>query len=206
MHSRKLVIFGFGGHARSAGDVALTSGYQELIFVEPTARPGENFAGHRVVQSLDALDATWTEAFAASGDAILRYEQCKIIAKVGLSLVSLISPLASIGVGSRIFAGCFIGHHAHVGPLAEIHRGCIINTGAVVEHDSCVCEYSHISVNSTVAGRSKVGRFSMLGAGATIVDGLTVVDNVVIGAGATVVRSILEPGAYVGVPARRIGV
>lgn len=204
MSHKKLVIMGFGGHARSAGDIALACGYGEILFVEPTAFPGENFMGHRVVQSPDGLDGSWSEAFAASGDGKLRSEQCESIERRGLSLVSLISPLASIGIGSRISTGCFVGHHAHIGPMARIGAGCIINTGAVVEHEAVVGDFSHVSVNAVMAGRSRIGRLVMVGAGATVLDGVTVVDGVTIGGGGLVHRSIDASGVYVGVPVRPV--
>jgi sugar O-acyltransferase (sialic acid O-acetyltransferase NeuD family) len=206
MNPKKLAIMGFGGHARSIADVALACGYTELLFVDENAGPDENFLGHRVVSHFDARekDTSWYDAFAASGDNVRRSEQCGTIEQLGLTLVSLISPIASVGVGSLVAPGCFVGHHAHIGPMAKIGRACIINTGAIVEHESYVGDYSHVSVNATMAGRSKLGAFSMLGAGATIIDGLSVIDGVTIGAGAVVNCSIEIRGTYVGIPARRL--
>ena len=54
------------------------------------------------------------------------------------------------------------------------------------------------------AGRCHIGRLVMIGAGATVIDRIRICDNVVIGAGTTVVRDIIEPGTYVGTPARRL--
>lgn len=204
MTVKKLIIMGFGGHSRSVADLALSCGYTELLFVDKNAQPKEHFQTHRVVQSLDALDDQCFDAFAASGDAIKRQEQCAILEKAGLSLVSLVSPLASIAPGSVILPGSFVGHHAHIGPDAKIGRSCIINTGAIVEHESSVGNYSHVSVNATIAGRSDLGAFSMLGAGGIIINELSVTNNVIIGAGAVVVSPITEPGTYVGVPAKKI--
>lgn len=201
---KKLLILGFGGHARSVADVALACGYEDLLFVDANAKPGENFLGHRVLKDTKGLDDTWRLAFAASGDGLQRLKQCEMIDELGMNLVSLVSPVTSIGVGSDIASGCFVGHHAHIGPLAKIGRGCIVNTGALVEHESCVGEFSHVSVNSTIAGRSTLGSFSMLGAGAIIIDGISTVDYVMIGAGTVVANCIEFPGTYVGVPARRL--
>lgn len=199
---KRLLIMGFGGHARSVADVALACGYEDLLFVDANAKLGENLLGYPVLKNTKGLDDSWCLAFAASGDGLQRLKQCEMIDELGMCLVSLVSPLASIGVGSDIASGCFVGHHVHIGPLARIGRGCIVNTGAVVEHESCVGEFSHVSVNSTVAGRSNLGSFSMIGAGATIIDGISTVDHVIVGAGAVVVSCIEFSGTYVGVPAR----
>jgi UDP-N-acetylbacillosamine N-acetyltransferase len=59
-------------------------------------------------------------------------------------------------------------------------------------------------VNATVAGRVIVGAHTLIGAGATIIDGVSVCDQVVVGAGGVVVRDILTPGVYVGIPAQAL--
>jgi sugar O-acyltransferase (sialic acid O-acetyltransferase NeuD family) len=201
--NRRLLILGFGGHARSVADVAMRCGYETLLFVDENACEGETFLGFDVIKSLvSPLSSDW-DAFPASGDNLRRSQQYESIAQLGLGIATLISPAATIGIGSQVESGCFIGHHAHVGSMAKIGRACIINTGAIVEHESQVGDYSHVSVNATIAGRSTLGAFSMLGAGACIIDGLSVVDHVILGAGAVVHRPIVDAGTYVGIPASR---
>lgn len=202
--SNKLLIFGFGGHARSVADVALACGYGELVFVDECARSGENFLGHPVTPKIDPYIGRDWVIFPASGDNRKREMQCVIAQELGFSLVTLLSPKASIGAGASISAGCFVGHHAHVGPEARIGSGSIVNTSAVVEHESQIGNFCHVSVNATVAGRSKLGCRSMLGAGAVIIDGVDVCGNVILGAGAVICESISIPGVYAGVPAIKI--
>lgn len=200
---KSLLILGFGGHARSVADVALACGYDHLVFVDEMARPGENFLGHPVFSSLEAVAAVACDAFPAAGDNKKRNAQILQLRTLGLKLVSIVSPCASLGAGSTLAEGCFVGHHAHIGPLAVIGCGCIVNTGAVVEHEARVGDYAHISVNATIAGRSSLGSYSMLGAGAVIIDGVSVGSDVMIAAGAVVHRTVQEPGVYMGVPARK---
>lgn len=204
MTQKRLVILGFGGHARSVADVALSCGYSDLLFIDSNARAGEQFLGYPVVNTLNGYICEGQVAFPAAGDNQKRSQQCIEIQNLGLDLVTLISPLASIGIGSSISAGSFVGHHAHVGPMAKIGPGCIVNTGAVVEHESEIGEFSHVSVNAVIAGRSRLGMFSMLGAGATIIDGMEVGSHITIGAGAVVHCSITAPGVYAGVPVSKL--
>lgn len=204
MNANRLLILGFGGHARSVADIALSCGYKELLFLDTNAQQGENFLGHPVVPQLEEQLYTELAAFPAAGDNLIRQEQCRRIRSLGRMPATLISPQASIGRGAVISPGCLVGHHAHVGPMSRIGEGCIINTGAIVEHESTVGDFSHVSVNATIAGRTQLGSLAMLGAGATIIDGLSVCDRVTIGAGAMVHRSINIAGTYVGVPAKRV--
>lgn len=198
---RNLLILGFGGHARSVGDIALAMGVRDLLFLDSQARNGEHFANFKAVANLPAdMSSDWS-AFAAAGDNARREQQC---ANPPFALATLVAPNASIGVDATLGACTLVAHHAHVGPLASIGAGVILNTGCIVEHECIVGDFAHISVNATVAGRSRIGRRAMLGAGATVIDGVSVCDDVTIGAGAVVIADILVPGIYIGAPARRV--
>jgi sugar O-acyltransferase (sialic acid O-acetyltransferase NeuD family) len=199
-----LLIFGFGGHARVVADIALALGVKNFCFVDNNAQEGEAFLSFPVVtQWQDDLPTGW-QAFSAAGDNNKRQQHCQYIQGQGWPLATLIAPNAVIGVGAKIATGCLIAHLAYVGAMATVGSGCIINTSAVVEHECSIGDFSHVSVHSTVAGRSKVGSFSMIGAGATVIDGIEIAQNTTVGAGSVVHRSLLEPGVYAGVPARKI--
>lgn len=206
LSSKKLIILGFGGHARSVADVALASGYESLVFVDEQARDEEMFLGFPVLKFFQPADPMDWCAFAASGNGLIRKLQTEAIKRHHWHAVSLIAPSATLGAGSLVNVCVFIGHHAHVGPMAKIGVGSIVNSGAIVEHECEVGEWSHVSINAAMAGRSRMGDFSMLGAGATIIDGVKVTNHVTIGAGGLVHKSIYDPGVYVGVPAKRVSI
>ena len=199
-----LVIFGFGGHARSIADVALAAGCKALLFIDENARDGENFLGHPVQRALPKEFPAGWHCLAASGDNRTRAQQIAWILEEGWPLTTLIAPTASIGAGATIGIGTVIAHHAHVGPLAHLGSGVIVNTGGIVEHDCTIGDFVHVSVNSTVAGRSRLGKFVFLGTGATVIDSVTVGNEITIGAGGVVVDSLDVPGTYAGVPAKRL--
>ncbi|HYD61499.1 MAG TPA: acetyltransferase [Noviherbaspirillum sp.] len=199
-----LVIFGFGGHARSVADIALATGYKEFLFIDDNARAGETFLGHPVLRQLPGAFPEGWSCFAASGDNRTRARQIASILESGWPLVTLIAPTASIGAGAAIGTGSIVAHHAHVGPMAKVGSGAIINTGAIVEHECIVGDFVHVSVNATAAGRSSLGDFVFLGASATVIDGTSVGREIIVGAGSLVVRDLEAPGTYIGVPAKRL--
>ncbi len=204
MNDRRLLLYGFGGHARSVADVALSCGYTHLVFVDRQARPHETFAGHAVLPAFALVEGNWPAAIAASGDAATREKQCEELASLGFDLISVISPLSSVARNAEVAEGCFVGHHAHIGPCARVGRSTIINTGAVVEHDACVGKFAHVSVNATLAGCSCLGNFSMLGAGATVIDKVSIGNHITIGAGGVAIKNIDAPGVYAGIPCKLI--
>jgi len=200
-----LVILGFGGHARSIADVALHLGIAQLRFVDANARAGETFAGFPAGTEMpEPLPRGWM-VFPAAGDNLRRFAQFEEIMGRGWPTMALISETAHVGHGASVEPGSFVASQAHLGPMASIGRATIINTLAVIEHECSIGSYSHIAVNATIAGRSRVGDHVFVGAGATVIDGLQVADRVVVGAGATVITDIVEPGTYIGCPARRLG-
>lgn len=196
-----LVILGFGGHARSVADVAFSCGYKRFYFIDKQAKSKEEFLGYPV--QTDMPIETVEGYFLAAGDNVRRQEQWNIIKQQNFNLVTLCSPRASLSLGSFLSEGCFVGHQAHIGPMAHIGQACIINTAAIIEHEVVIGDFSHVSVNATVAGRVKIGTHVFIGAGATIKDGITIGSHITIGGGAVVVKDLLEAGTYVGVPAKK---
>lgn len=82
--------------------------------------------------------------------------------------------------------------------MASIGSGCIINMSAVVEHECVVGDFTHVSVNSKVAGRSTIGTYGFIGAGAIVIDGIRICNNITIGAGSVMIRDVDYSGVYVG--------
>jgi UDP-N-acetylbacillosamine N-acetyltransferase len=198
-----LIVFGFGGHARSVADIALASGIRHLVFVDEAVRPDETLLGFPAMTAFEEpLPEGW-QAFPAAGDNRARFSQVRAIQARSWPLATLISPSATIGVAAQVAPGSFIGHHAHVGPLSTIGTACIINTGAIIDHESQIGDYTHISVNSSVAGRCRIGSFVFLGTGSVVIDQISVTDSVRVGAGGVVIKALVEPGTYVGVPVQK---
>ena len=93
--------------------------------------------------------------------------------------------------------------NACINSSANIGKHCIINTGAIVEHDNQLEDYVHISPNATLCGTVKIGESTHIGAGVTVKNNINVTRNCTIGAGAVVVKNIEKEGIYVGVPAKK---
>ncbi|MFH1152919.1 MAG: NeuD/PglB/VioB family sugar acetyltransferase [Pseudomonadota bacterium] len=204
MKQSNLLIIGFGGHARSVTDIAVKKGYKNIVFVEESARPGEMYHGFQVARSLpDNLDDSW-EIFLAAGDNRCREIQYNQTSVLSLPLATIVCTTATLGIETVIGSGTVVGSLAHVGPSSTVGKSCIVNSGCILEHDCHVGDFCHLSVNATIAGRCQIGRRVFIGAGAVVCDKLSIMDDVTIGAGSVVIRDILEPGVYVGVPVRRV--
>jgi acetyltransferase-like isoleucine patch superfamily enzyme len=120
--------------------------------------------------------------------------------------------------------GCTIGEESFIGPFVEIQRGVIIGKRCRIQSHAFICELVTIGddcfishgakfINDSFAvgtpakgrrdlwGSTRVGNKVSIGTNATVLP-VSISDRVVVGAGAVVTKDLVEPGIYVGNPAR----
>ncbi|WP_321990737.1 acetyltransferase [Marispirochaeta aestuarii] len=199
-----MVIIGSGGHARSVISMALNN----HIAVEGIY--DDSFNNIEFKQEILGIPLSgiisnaplYIPSIVAIGDNKKREY---VVNYYKLCLTSLVSKDSIVSHQEVVIGnGSCILPFAYIGPNTRIGLCCIINTGAVIEHDVRIGSYCHISIQSAIAGYVKIGNRCFIGAGATIIDKVEICDDVTIGAGAVVTKSIRKPGTYVGCPARCI--
>ena len=134
---------------------------------------------------------------------------CKAREAIAVNLMkakffSVSHPAAIIAKTAQIGLGSFIAAQSIIGPDAQIGIHCIINHGAVVDHDCVVGAYSHIAPQSSLGGGAIVGKGVLIGAGAVVLPGITIADYAVVGAGAVVTKNVVAGMTVVGNPAKFI--
>lgn len=201
--SRRLIILGASGHGKVAADIAIRSGYEEILFLDDNPEARECL-GWPVVGRVSEAEGYQGDFFVAIGNPTVRERIQNKLEGQGKNLALLIHPSAILGIGVTIGKGSILMAGVVVNPCAEIGKGCILNTAASVDHDCKVGDYVHVSVGAHIAGTVTIGAKSWIGVGAAVKNNVTITQDCMIGAGATVVRSITEAGTYIGTPARKI--
>lgn len=201
--SRRLIILGASGHGKVAADIAIRSGYEEILFLDDNPEARECL-GWPVVGRVSEAEGYQGDFFVAIGNPTVRERIQNKLEGQGKNLALLIHPSAILGIGVTIGKGSILMAGVVVNPCAEIGKGCILNTTASVDHDCKVGDYVHVSVGAHIAGTVTIGAKTWIGVGAAVKNNVTIAQNCMIGAGATVVRSITEAGTYIGTPARKI--
>ncbi|MCR5196316.1 MAG: acetyltransferase [Pseudobutyrivibrio sp.] len=201
---KQLAIIGASGHGKVIADIALLSGYDEVIFLDdnPEVKTvGEyNVLGNR--QMAAELAKMSCDFIVGIGNAAIREKiQNEIISK-GCNVVTLVHPNAVVAFDSKLGIGTVVMAGAVINSGSVIGQGCIINTGASIDHDNVIGDFCHISVGAHTAGTVSMGTRSWLGIGAVVSNNLDVCSDCMIGAGAVVVSDLTAPGTYVGVPAQ----
>lgn len=197
-----VILVGFGGHAKSVIDSIERHGQYHIVgYTDIRADKEEKeyayLGNDSVLQGY--YDRGVRNAFITlgyMGEGSQREILFRKLKEIGFHFPVIIDPTAVLARDAAVGEGTFIGKRCVVNSAAQIGKMCIINTGAVIEHESQIDDFSHISVNSTLCGRVSVGAHCFIGANTTIIQGLRIGSKSVIGAGSVVLRDV-RPGETV---------
>ena len=201
--SKSVVIIGASGHGKVIADIVLKSGDKVIGFLDDGIEKGKLIVGFEVLGKIsDYKNYSDCEFVIAIGNPYIRE---KIADVLNVKWYTAIHPTAVISsLDVEIGEGTVVMANAVINSCAKIGRHCIINTGAIVEHDNILSDYVHLSPNVALAGMVSVGKSTHIGTGACTKQVVNIVSNCIIGAGSVIVRDINESGTYIGVPARKI--
>ncbi len=203
--NKKVIIIGASGHGKSIGNIMIHAKDEIIGFLDDNIPIGTEIIHSPQIKVIGTLknidDFPDVEFVIGVGSNQIRKE---IASQYSLNYYKAIHPSAQIGVDTQIGMGTVIMANACVNACATIGSHCIINTGAIVEHENHIGDFVHISPNAALAGNVKIGNGTHIGIGAIVKNNVTITDDVVIGAGSVVVKDIKESGTYIGVPARRL--
>lgn len=210
MSPKNIVLFGAGVHARYTIDIIEREGkYAIAGLTDPYQEVGTDILGYKVLgrqeEIVDLVDRYGIEGGLISiGDNWIR----KIVRDIVISLipdfhfVSAIHPSVIVGKGVEIGAGTLIMAGAIVNTGARIGEHCFLATGASLEHDCVMEDFSSISAGVVTGGRLRIGKYSAVCLGATLFDRIHIGEHVVVGSGALVTRDLPDNALAYGVPAR----
>ncbi len=201
----KLLIIGAGGHGKVVADIALKMDrWKEIAFLDDNEEFKTSMGIEVIGKSADMYRYIKDyDIFVAIGTNEMRKIIQEKLEIRGANIPVLIHPEAVIGREVEIGVGTVIMAGVVVNCCTTIGKGCIINTGATIDHDNVCEDYVHISPGVHTAGAVRIGKGTWLGIGSIVSNNITITSGCTIGAGAVVVRNIGKSGTYVGIPARR---
>lgn len=200
-----LVLIGGGGHALSVMEMLpeglVPSGYVDIADVAamPLPRIGDDdsfIASATPARVLITMVSGRACSLAARRRLIDRYAD--------YDSPAVIAPTAVVAGGVALGKGTVVFHRAvvNVGTVTGVH--CVVNTGAIIEHGCRLGNNVFVGPGAVLCGGVTVGDNVYIGANATLRPGVAICPDSVIGLGAAVVADVVEPGTYVGIPARKI--
>ncbi|MBM7690776.1 sugar O-acyltransferase (sialic acid O-acetyltransferase NeuD family) [Peribacillus deserti] len=202
----KLLIIGASGHGKVVADIALKmKKWKTITFLDDNFSMQLSMGIQVSGKTVDAFThINDCDIFVGVGNNATREQiQLKLEAE-GASIPTLIHPSAVIGEQVELASGTVVMAGVVINCCTRVGKGCIINTGATIDHDNLIEDYVHVSPGSHLAGTVKVGLGSWLGIGSVVSNNINITSKCIVGAGAVVVRDIMVAGVYVGIPAKKI--
>ena len=207
LESKNIYIVGYSGHAYVAIDIAIKAQYNvkgyfdlEPVKCNPYQLKYFGFEQDVNIKNIVNFDAI----FPAIGSNSIRKKAIAFLQANTLRQVNLVDPSANIS--PLVIMGCStsVAPLVAINSLVLIGNGCIINTGAIIEHECEIGDYTHIGPGALLAGNVRVGKSVFVGARSVVKQGVSIGDYAIIGAGTVVINDIPRNETWVGNPARRI--
>lgn len=192
--NEKIVILGFGGHAKSIADSILRNGYYQIVGYTDKRDCNNCFT---YLGSDEVLEYVYRQGVHKAalgvgfmGKSRIRDELVSIAKDIGFEFPAIIDHSAILAENVQIGEGTFIGKRAVINADSKIGEYCIVNSGAIIEHDNKIDDYSHVAIGSILCGNITIGNHTFVGAGTTIIQGKVIGDNCVLGANSTVLSNV----------------
>ena len=194
--TKKLFIFGGGGHCISCFDII--SSEQSWVLsgiIERAGYQNASFKGIPIfpeykLRSLVDENHLFFLAIGKIGFCTLREQKFNLIKNAGIFLESIIANTSYVSSSSKIMEGVTIMHQCLVNANAVVGINTIINTQSLIEHESIIGNHCHISTGVKINGGVKIGDSTFVGSGSIIYEGVNIGKNVSISAGSVVKRDL----------------
>jgi len=205
------LIIGAGGHGKVVLDILRAGGkYRPVGFIDADPKlTGTTVGGLPVFGAVHQLNKLKQQhrlkaAIIAIGDNRARCGYVKTVDDHGLPLINAVHPSASVSASAMLGRNVVIAAGAVVCTEVVLADLAIVNTCAVVDHESTIGYAAHVCPGANIAGRVRIGAHAFIGLGANVIQCLTIGDGATIGAGAVVLADVPQGATAVGVPARII--
>lgn len=198
-----IFVFGSGAQGRVVKDILDYNGVHDVYFIDENSNMvGQRVNGSEVVSFEMATSmAKHLKISLAVGNPFTRrkivdtYKDYEIDWINVIHKNAFISNSANLGRGNTICAGSIVNSNAEVGNF------CLINNGAIIEHDTVLKDCSSISPKAVVGGRCVINENAFIASNATIMARTIIGKDAIIGMGSIVTKDIYDNHLAFGAPA-----
>lgn len=207
-NSQKIVVFGAGGHAKVVIDALEACGTPpEAVYDDNQQLWKKTYYGYEVIGGLAALSELKADNVAVViGIAVnqVRFKLAHQLSAMGLRLRGVRHPSAIVSRSAVVAESAQLMGGTIINPDARIGEHSIVNTGGLIEHDTCLDKFIHIGPGAMLSGAVKVLEGAFIGTGACVIPFQKVGAWATVGGGSVVIDEVPDGTTVVGSPARDV--
>ena len=192
----KQALIGNGGHAREV--MAQMENKNIIRFVDDQYWKNESNT-----LPLSQFDPDEYEVMIAVGDSKSRFDISQKLPKI-TKYFTFIHSTALIMNDVEIGEGSFIGAYSILTTNIKLGKHALLNRAVHIGHDSIIGDYFSAMPGAIVSGNVVIYSCVYLGTNSSVREKTSIHSLTTIGLNSGVVKSIEEPGVYVGIPAKKI--
>lgn len=197
MNKKSLILIGAGGHANSCIDVIEKQNKFKIKgLIGLKSEVGQRCLGYEVIGDDDYLTSlAQKQAYALVCLGQIKSPETRKksflkLKELSFDLPSIVSPYAYVSNHAQVGNGTIIMHGAIINAGVVIGENCIINSRALIEHDTIVGDNCHISTGSIINGGVIVGDGCFIGSGSIVREGIKISNNSLVGFGSIICRDL----------------
>ena len=150
-----VLVLGRGGFGAELGEMLEDCGWGKPVFLDDNAADLCRGAARLCRPGADAASAR--PPFVALGNNALRLQLIQKLTATGYKLPVFIHPAAEVSRSAALGAGSMVLPFAFVGANVRAGAGCLLNAGAIVDHDAVLGAAVHVAPGGIVKSRGEGG-------------------------------------------------
>jgi len=152
------------------------------------------------ISDLKRIDAT--HFVLALGFSRTRFEVARRVLPLGLKAATIVHPRADIPKSLPIGEGTVILSGVRMSPQGSVGNHVYLSYGCLIGHDCHIHDFATVLPGAAVSGDTTLGKGCQIGTNAAVTQGLLIGAHAIVGAGAVVLKNVVESATVVGNPAR----
>jgi sugar O-acyltransferase (sialic acid O-acetyltransferase NeuD family) len=204
---KEVILVGYSGHGFVVAEAALNSGLLLKYYVDKKIALLDPFDLNYLGHEEDLNFSGWggkNDFVLGIGDNLARERIAELIISKKGNILTVLHPDTTISEIANIGEGVFVARNVSINLLVSIGNYCILNTGAIIDHECILGNCVHVAPGAVLAGNVRVGDRAFIGANSVVKQGITIGRDAIIGAGSVVIRDVPDGGKFAGNPAKLI--